>query len=335
MLFELKNLIKTYQDRTVLDIEQLSLTPEKIYGLLGPNGSGKTTLLEILGFLRPPDSGRIFYQSRPVDFSGRLLRRLRREIVLVQQSPVLFTTTVSKNVEFGLKVRQVPKKSRAKTVDEMLDLVGLRGLASAAAHHLSGGETQRVAIARALACSPRVILLDEPTANVDAEHQAVVENIIREIKSAKGLSIIFTTHNMVQAARLAEEIVFLFDGRPTAGLYENIFSGVIGFDGDRRGYCLIQERFRLPVAAGKPGPARVLVNPRLIKIKPQGTAEAAGSNLSGLVRQLTWEGEQVRVLVDVGLPLTVLVGFEEYQSHPLSVGRAVVVDCPAEAVEVI
>jgi len=334
MLFELKNLSKTYQGRAVLDVEQLSLEPGKIYGLVGPNGAGKTTLLEILGFLRPPDSGRIFYRDRPVDFSGRSLRRLRQEIVLVQQSPVLFTTTVYKNVEFGLKVRRVPKKSRPRIVEEMLDLVGLRGWASAAAHHLSGGETQRVAMARALACTPQVILLDEPTANVDAEHQAVVEDIIREIKSSKGLSIIFTTHNMVQAARLAEEMVFLYDGRPTAGLYENVFSGVIGFD-DGKAHCLIQGRFKLPLVAAKTGPAKVLVNPRLIKIRPQGSGEAAASELAGLVRQLTWEGAQVRVLVDVGLPLTVLIGFEEYQSRPLSVGQKAALDIPAEAVEII
>jgi len=101
MLFGIKNLTKVYGGRKVLDIPELTLEKGKVYGLLGPNGSGKTTLLEILSFLLPPTTGKIVYDSRKVDFSESFLRGLRTEVIMVEQQPILFTTSVYKNVEFG------------------------------------------------------------------------------------------------------------------------------------------------------------------------------------------------------------------------------------------
>ena len=134
------------------------------------------------------------------------------------------------------------------------------------AHRLSGGETQRVAIARALACSPEVILFDEPTANVDVENQIAIERIIQEINREKGISVIFTTHDMVQASRLADHTLFLFDGKITRSTYENIFNGRIELDDNRGKYCLIQNRLRLGVHTNKEGPVRILIDPTLVKI---------------------------------------------------------------------
>ncbi|MGD9033249.1 MAG: ABC transporter ATP-binding protein, partial [Desulfobacteraceae bacterium] len=171
MLYELYNLRKIYDGRPVLDLENLSLEKGKVLGLLGPNGAGKTTLLQILGFLLDPSAGDLRFENKSVDFAGASLMALRRRVVLVQQQPILFTSTVSKNVEFPLKIRDIPKERRNRVVEELLDLVGMGAFRAARAHKLSGGETQRVAMARALACSPEVILLDEPTANVDVENQ--------------------------------------------------------------------------------------------------------------------------------------------------------------------
>ena len=114
MLFRIKNLTKVYGGRKVLDIPELSLEKGKVYGLLGPNGSGKTTLLEILSFLLPPTTGNIVYDSRKVVFSENFLKRLRTEVIMVEQQPILFTTSVYNNVEFGLKVRKKPKEYRKK-----------------------------------------------------------------------------------------------------------------------------------------------------------------------------------------------------------------------------
>lgn len=167
MLYDISQLIKVYGDRTVLDISSLEIEKGSIYALLGPNGAGKTTLLNILGFLESPTTGNIIYRSSPVIFSEPFLKNLHKEVVVVDQYPILFTTTVYKNLEFGLKVRQIPKKDRDYIINETLEMVGMRDFIQAEAHQLSGGETQRVALARALAVSPEVLLCDEPTSSVD------------------------------------------------------------------------------------------------------------------------------------------------------------------------
>ncbi len=251
MLYKLKNLKKTYDQRTVLDLDRLCLERNRVIALLGPNGAGKTTLLEILAFLVRPNSGDIWFDSEKVNFIRGKLMALRKQVVLVQQQPILFSTTVFKNVEFPLKIRNTSKKKRERIVGELLALVGMEMFRHAIAHKLSGGETQRVAIARALACSPEVILMDEPTASVDVENQIIIEGIIREINRKKHISVIFTTHNLIQASRLADETVFLYEGRVAQSIYENIFSGRIevGRKGDN--YCVLQNGLRLRVPSKK------------------------------------------------------------------------------------
>lgn len=213
MLFKLERIKKVFKQKTVLDIAELLIEKGKILGLLGPNGSGKTTLLNILAFLDIPSGGTLYYDEKPVIFSESFLQTLRKQVILVDQHPILFSTSVYNNVEFGLKIRKIPKKERQKIVCESLEKVGMLGFAKADGHHLSGGETQRVAIARAIACSPDVLLLDEPTSSADIEHQAIIENIIQDIHRDKKISVIFTTHDMTQASKLADEKIFLYNGR--------------------------------------------------------------------------------------------------------------------------
>ena len=123
MFYELKNLKKAYDGRTVLDLKTLTLEKGKIIGVLGPNGAGKTTLLEILAFLSAPTSGEFWFEKEKVDFTGGKLIDLRRKVVFVQQQPILFTTTVSNNVEFPLRIRRKAKAERERIVWELLDLV--------------------------------------------------------------------------------------------------------------------------------------------------------------------------------------------------------------------
>jgi tungstate transport system ATP-binding protein len=222
-LFQIRALRKVYGNRIVLDISELDVNKGMIYALVGPNGAGKTTLLEILSLLNPPTAGEVIYKSRSIDFSGRQLHNLRREIVLVQQNPVLFTTTVYKNLEFGLKIRGIPRDERVRIIAESLDLVGMRQFKNAQAHKISGGETQRVAIARALALNPNVLLCDEPTASVDEKNQAAIINILRQVNALKNITIIFTTHDRHQIASLAQHILFLDHGKLDTDHAEKIF----------------------------------------------------------------------------------------------------------------
>ncbi|MDX1707250.1 MAG: ATP-binding cassette domain-containing protein, partial [Desulfobacterales bacterium] len=117
MLFEIAQLTKTYHERTILDVRQLDIEKGSIYGLQGPNGAGKTTLLNILAFLERPSTGLVSYKSELVQYAEPYLQRYRKEVVLVDQLPLLFTTTVFKNMEFGLKIRGLPKEERSNLSD--------------------------------------------------------------------------------------------------------------------------------------------------------------------------------------------------------------------------
>lgn len=335
MLFEIKNLTKLYGQRTVLDIPELAFEKGIIYALQGPNGSGKTTLLEILGLLTPPTTGQIRYDGLPVDFNGRDLTSLRRQIVLVHQNPVLFTASVQKNLEFGLWVRRVPKEKWGKVIEEALDLVGMRQFLKAKGHRLSGGETQRVAIARALVCEPKVMFFDEPTSSVDMENQSVIERIIRDINVEKHISVILTTHNLSQASRLSGTVISLSQGRQVQSLSENIFSGKIVSDGKGKTRCVLQGKIELLVETEKEGRVRLSIDPLKIKILEPDSNFSSQNLLKGRILQLSDERTHIRAVVNVGIPLNILVSKDTLKSSPLLIGNRVAVHCPPEAVRVL
>lgn len=317
----------------MLDLPELVLEEEKIYALLGPNGSGKTTLLEILSLLIPPTTGKLVYRGTQVEYKSRGLTALRREIVMVHQNPVLFTTTVHGNVEFGLKVRTLPKSTREKIILESLDLVGMRGFLHAEAHKLSGGETQRVAIARAVACSPRVMLFDEPTSSVDVENRNTIERIIRDINSEKRISVVFTTHDLTQASKLSHTVVPLFDGKKVSSVYENIFTSTLSPEQQGGMRCTIRDDVTLLAQTGTQGTVKISIDPLKIRLNKNGGAEETNT-LKGRLVQLTDEQTLVRAAVDVGIPLNVLLPKDAFREHALTVGDEVTLQIPQDAITV-
>jgi len=335
VLYELKNLKKIYDQRTVLDLKKLKFGKNKVLGLLGPNGAGKTTLLEIMAFLTRPDAGDIRFEKEWIDYTNGKLIDLRRKVVLIQQHPILFTTTVFKNVEYPLKIRKTPKAKREKIVKELLELVGMEMFRQASAHKLSGGETHRVAIAQALACLPEVILMDEPTASVDVENQINIERIIKEINQKKSISVIFTTHNMIQASRLADETVFLFEGKVAQSIYENIFSGQIEADSNGDKYCVLHSGLKLRVSSQKTGLIRISIDPKAVRLSQKRSTPSMHNTFKGTLIQLTDEQSRVRALVDVvGTPLSVLIPKEVFKSLHLDLGEKVWLNCPKESIDI-
>jgi len=213
MLYEADSLTKVFKGRQVLNLEHLALEKHKIYALVGPNGAGKTTLLNILAFLDQPTLGKLSFCDTEVKYELQHLLAVRRRVVLVDQYPILFTGSVRKNVEFGLKVRGVSRNLRERRVDEVLELVQMRDFLLADAHKLSGGESKRIAMARALAIEPEVLLCDEPTANVDVENQKIILNILAQINSEQKTSIIMSTHYLSQSRNLAHHTLMLDHGK--------------------------------------------------------------------------------------------------------------------------
>ncbi|MFC1896303.1 ABC transporter ATP-binding protein [Thermodesulfobacteriota bacterium] len=333
-LYALKGLRKRFDGRCVLDIADLELEAGRILSLMGPNGAGKSTLLEILAFLSDPTEGEVRFQGERVDFVGKSLVDLRRRVAFVQQSPILFTTSVAKNVEYPLRIRKDPKTRRQRTVDELLDLVGMGAFKSARANTLSGGETRRVAIAQALACSPQVLLLDEPTANVDVEHRIILERIVRHINQERRISVIFTTHDVTQASRLADRTVFLLEGKPAPSLHENIFAGFAAPNGDGKTKCTVPGTLQLEVRGTMSGPVRVSVNPRAIIMARNRHTSRDENVFRGRLVQLFDEGNDLRASFDVGVPLSVVAPKREFVNLAIGMGDEAWLFCPPEEIEV-
>ena len=210
-LYQLRGVKKFFDSREALNIPELSLEKGKIYALLGANGTGKTTLLNLLAFLDTPSEGEIFFDSGRVSYSQKELKNLRRQVSMLDQHPILFSTSVFKNIEYGLKIRKFKKAERKRRVQEALDIVGMTEFMDSSAVNLSGGETQRVALARVLVLEPKVLLCDEPTSSVDRANQSIIVDLLRKLNS-RAMSIIFSTHDHNLASTLAHKTIDLDHG---------------------------------------------------------------------------------------------------------------------------
>jgi tungstate transport system ATP-binding protein len=218
-LFRLESIQHRYGPRVVLDIERLDVMRGETLAIIGPSGCGKSTLLRLLQFLEQPSAGRLTFDGQRIDSDPPLT--LRRRVTTVFQRPVVLNRTVRDNLAYGLRARGV--KVYGDRIAGLLDALGLAPLADAPARTLSGGEVQRVAFGRALAFEPEVLLLDEPTANLDRRNVGLIEQLIRD-QRARGVTIVLATHQVFQARRLADRTVFLLDGQvievaPTARLF--------------------------------------------------------------------------------------------------------------------
>ncbi len=222
-IFQIEGLTKVYGVREVLRVESLEVKQSEILGIMGPSGSGKSTLLRLLNFLEPPTEGTIRFLGKAIQGNGSPPLDLRRRITMVFQRPVLLSGTVRENVAYGLRLRK--EKGTDGRVEEILRWVGLEELASLPARTLSGGERQRVALARAMVIEPEVLLLDEPTANLDPYNVSLMEEIIASIRERRGTTIVLVTHNVFQARRLSDRVAFILGGRIIeVGKTEKVFT---------------------------------------------------------------------------------------------------------------
>ena len=203
---QLSGIEKCYRSVKALNSVSLEMEGGKIIVLLGVNGAGKSTLMRILAGLENPDSGTILFNNQTTSEKA-----LRQVSTLVFQKTAMFTMNVYDNLAYGLKIRKVPTDEIAKMVPEALAAVRLSGFEKRRAKKLSGGEQQRIALARAFLLDSNVLLLDEPTANLDPNSAIIIEKAIVSKKSSQRI-IIMATHNLNQARRMADEIVHIHDG---------------------------------------------------------------------------------------------------------------------------
>jgi tungstate transport system ATP-binding protein len=237
-LYRIENLSKSFGNKKVLHNIDLKIYRGEIFAFMGPSGVGKTTMLRLLNLLEMPTTGKLIFNGN----EKAILQKnyIMRRMSMLFQRPAVFSTSVFNNVAYGLAVRGVDKKTKEKKVIDALALVGLEGCEKQKALTLSGGEAQRMAFARAIVFKPDVLLLDEPTANLDPANVAKIEDIIKKIRRELGTTIIMASHNIYQVRRLADRVGILLNGELIeVNTKEQIFTHPI----DARSYAFINGEF--------------------------------------------------------------------------------------------
>jgi len=321
-----------------LEIDALTVRAGEILALVGPNGAGKTTLLSLLAFLSRPAAGRLEFLGGDPWADGDRVVAARREAVLVTHHPYLFKGSVGDNVAFGLKLRGRPEAEIAARVRAALALVELDGGERRPVSGLSAGQAQRVALARALALRPQVLLLDEPTANLDAALGMRMEALLRESGPERGTTIVFSTHNFSQASRLAGGILYLSEGRQVEFSHENCFSGTAETDG-RTSWIEPRPGVRIVFSGAKRGHVTCVIDPAAIRILPASAAapSGAGPNVfrGRVTRMETTDAARALVRTSGDIVLRAVLPVRDLEAAGVSLSREVLLRFDPDAVEVV
>jgi tungstate transport system ATP-binding protein len=223
IVLEIRDLLICLDQRTVLDIEQMSVGMGEILAVIGPNGAGKSSLLLALARLIKPTRGSITFNGK--DCSKGNDTHYRRHLGLVLQESLLLDASVHENVAIGLKFRHLPRLEIKTRVDTWLERFGIQHLCDRPANKLSGGEAQRVSLARAFALQPELLLLDEPFSALDSPSRTRLLEDLKTILAETGTTTMFITHDLAEAARLGDRMAVILGGRlHQQGTPQDIFS---------------------------------------------------------------------------------------------------------------
>ncbi|MFH1001757.1 MAG: ATP-binding cassette domain-containing protein [bacterium] len=334
LILKVRNLKKIYNNKIVLDIDNLNFQEGKIYAIVGPNGSGKTTLLNILNLLEKPDEGQIFFYDQAItNKSNSDTLEIRRRMTLVNQDPFLFHSTVYDNIAYGLKIRSISSKVQKSRIRSALNIVGLSAFKDRKANQLSGGEAQRVVIARALVIEPEVLFFDEPTANIDQKHIDVVERIIKKIKKEIKTTVIFTTHDLSQAYRLADKVISLLDGKIIKQVPENLLWGEIVEEEDGLKRFKAMGNIKFAIVSEKVGLVYISIDPRDIILSYEQFQSSARNSFLGKITKIIEQNHLVKLEIDIGIPLVVIITRESFFKMNFNLGSKVYLTFKASAVK--
>ncbi|MHA2207882.1 MAG: ABC transporter ATP-binding protein [Candidatus Thorarchaeota archaeon] len=334
----------------------LEIEKGEILSIVGPNGAGKTTLLRALGGLLKPTSGKVTYHDKIVTDENR--ESLRQKATVVFQKPVHFGTSVSKNIAYGLRIRGMNESDIAKRVQETLVFVGLEGLEERMARSLSGGEQRRVALARALALDPEILLLDEPTADLDIDSARAVEDVLRKANRERGTTIIISTHNMFQAETLAHRTAIIQNGRimqvgkPSVmlgvelerlqdeGRALNTFKGKATWQSKEqtwRGLLIIQltDSVSIQAVGAHDGEVTIWISPQDVVVSKESILSSARNTLTGRVVGIDDSDSTILLTVDVGVEISAQITQSSLKDLEIGIGDMVHVTFKASSVAVL
>ena len=208
-IIELKNITKSFDGEVVLDHINLDIYDNEFLTLLGPSGCGKTTTLRLIGGFTTPDEGDIIFMGENINE----LPPYKRNVTVFQRYALFPHLNVFENVAFPLREKKVPRDEIDQRVNEMLSMVALTGFEHRSVTSLSGGQQQRVAIARALISRPKVLLLDEPLAALDLKLRKDMQQELKKIQKAMGITFVFVTHDQEEALSMSDTVVVMSEGR--------------------------------------------------------------------------------------------------------------------------
>ena len=351
-ILELKGISKTYEKEEILRDVNLKIKKGANLGLIGPTGCGKTTLLRIIDLLEHPDSGKIIFNDTDVlNSSKKEKMEIRRKIGMVFQKPVVFRGTVMENVAYGPDIRGQDKNALKKKITNILESLGLGGYEDRNAASLSGGETQRMALARVLINEPELLILDEPTANLDPISMEKIESILLDLKK-KETSVIIATHDLIQGQRLCDEIAILNHEIYQIGSPEDVFSkptsrfvadfvgvkNIIqgnaesaseGLSGIKTGSLTIYSSESLK------GPVYVSIRPEDITLSLNKVETSALNEFKGEVAEISKQGALVNVKINVSSEIfMVYMTRKSFLDMELNLGSPVWIQFKASAVHV-
>jgi len=350
---EVQNLCKEYSGKRVLRDVNFRVQDEEIFAIIGPNGAGKTTLLRLLNLLDEPSSGTISFDRAVVDYSVKSRLALRRRMSMVFQQTILFNMSVFDNVAYGLKIRGENGRSIDRKVKEVLELVQLSGFEHKNALSLSGGEAQRVALAQALVVEPELLLLDEPTANLDPKNIFIIEKVLSWVNRERKTTMVMATHNMFQAETLAKKVGFLLDGKmekigtaqevfdaPSKHLIdfarlENVFSGNSRILEEGTSLIDIGDGIQIEAATRKSGNVTIFVRPEDIILSRKPIVSSARNVFKGKIVEISDMGSVVKLKIDSGKRFIVQITKRSFHEMRLNIHLEVFLAFKASSVNII
>lgn len=354
-IIQLENVAVDFGNVRALDDVSFAINAGEMFSIIGPNGAGKTTALRVIAGLLDPSEGDLMFHDRLISDINR--QDLRRQAPMVFQKPTLFSTTLFKNIAYGLRIRGIAEAEVRRIVIDTLDLVHLTNLQDRLARNLSGGEQRRASLAMAIALDTELLLVDEPTAYLDNESAEIVEATLKRLNSERGTTIVMVTHNFLQAEVLANRAAIFQHGKikkvgtvseifrsELEGLMQdeyksNTFSGLARANGEKKNERRLisidlENEVVVEAIGSREGKVTVFIPPQDIIVSKEKVFSSARNSLLGRVVQIDSRESTALLTVNVGVDLLVQITHTSQNQLNIDIDDRVYVTFKASSVRV-